>query len=110
MGSVIVQLPKDMLSADLVLRLDSEMQPLHVPLAFYVQVQANVTIKLLTFLTASWLKRCFYMCVCIKCKYIRISPVATGEPFWIVVLNFCILRSAVLIYKSSEHFGGFTVL
>lgn len=35
---------------------------------------------------------------------------ATGEPFRIVALNFCILCNTVFIYKTSEHFGGFTVL
>lgn len=114
MGSVVGQLPKDILDADLVLRLNSEVQPLCVPLACYVQVEANMKIKLLTFLAAPLLKRWFYTCTYIyiykKCKSVRICPVATGEAFWIVALNFCLLCNTVFIYKSSEHFGGFTVL
>lgn len=62
MGSVVGQLPKDILDADLVLRLNSEVQPLCVPLACYVQVEANMKIKLLTFLAAPLLKRWFYTC------------------------------------------------
>lgn len=63
--SCIVQLPKDTLSADLVLRLESEMQPLHISLACYGQVQAIVKIKLLTFRTASSLKMWVYAWMCI---------------------------------------------